>query len=515
MSVRGFLTRLFGPPPRRDLAEMDGGGLARGRRPLVRAGYDAAKTTDDNARHWTGVDCGDADSANSNTVRVRIARRVREEMGNNGQGKGVVLTHANYVVGRGPRLRMLTASKPFNAMVEAKWQAWAKAARLARKLRTAIKSKTTDGESVLIAQRNPHLADEVKLDLRAIETEQMTTPGLAFGEQNKIDGIEFDEFGNATVYTILKRHPGAAWSSASLETERVPAKFVLHLFREDRPGQHRAVSELSSTLGLFAQARRWREATLRAAENVADISLALKTQSAPDDGPDAVAPMSTIDFEKGMMTALPAGHDLFQPKSEQPTATYGEFNASLQSEEARPLSMSRNIAAADSSDYSFSGGRLDHLTYFAAVDTDQADIEDLTLDPLFALWFAEAVLVYGWAVSVETAPTHDWVWPALPKIDDQKTASARQTNLATGATTLTRIYAEDGLDFEDELVTMAADYGVTVDQMRAKLFSVNFSRAGAAPQETPPEPEKQTPKPVNRLPARNGNGKATAAGGLR
>ncbi len=515
MSILSRIAGVFRSPkpsPRASRLEL-AAAFAAGRR-SIRARYDAAQTTDDNTRHWAAADTLDADSANSAAVRGKLVPRSRYETENNGQGKGIVLTHANYVVGRGPKLRMQTADKGFNTEVETAWRRWCKAVKLARKLRTQVKAKVRDGEGFLIVRANPGVPDPVKLDVTGIECEQVATPYLEFNDRYKIDGIEFDEFGNPTYYTLLKQHPGASnWFANSWETERVPAKFVLHLFREDRPGQHRAVPELTATMGLFAASRRWREATIRAAENIADFSVFLKSELPPDEEP-RTAEMATLDIDKGMLTALPWGTEPFQAKAEQPASTYNEFNRSQICEEARPLNMPYNIAAADSSDYSFSGGRLDHLTYFVSVDVEQSEIEDLALDPLFAVWFALAVDAYRWDLDDSEPPSHSWVWPAKPQIDDEKTARARQTGLASGTTTLRAIYAEDGADFEDALVEMAEDYGVSVDEMRAKLFAVNFQRASSAPTDAgngnngdgrPPRSNG-----VNRLPSRNGNGRSYA-----
>jgi len=200
----------------------------------IRGSYDAASLDGMNTRHWVAADALDADSANSLTVRRRISQRARYELSNNGQGKGVQLTQANYVVGRGPKLRMQTGSPGFNSMIEAEWKRWAKEVKLAKKLRTAIKAKVSDGEPFIIIAQNPGMRHRVKLGLRMVECEQVTTPYLGANEPNKIDGIEFDEYGNPRFYDVLKNHPGSAWSGLSPDVERVPARFMLHLFREGR-----------------------------------------------------------------------------------------------------------------------------------------------------------------------------------------------------------------------------------------------------------------------------------------
>lgn len=473
--------------------------LFRGRpaRP-VHATYDATRSDSHNAQHWANSDALDADSANSIAIRQKLSQRARYEEGNNGHGKGIILTHANYVIGRGPTLRVRGDDARLAADIETRWKAWWRKVKGAQKLRTAWKAKTRDGESFLIAKWNPRLADDVTIDLVGIECEQCQSPYLALGQPNRVDGIVFDEFGNPLYYEILRYHPGGTWFSVNQDPERIPAEYVFHLQREDRFGQKRAVSELTPSLNVFAQGRRWREATLAAAENIANLSVLAKTQGVPNQEYDEVRPFSSFPMEKGMMGFLPDGYDVFQPKPEQPTATYDMVDRAQSREEARPLNMPANIAMCDSSGYSFSGGRLDHLTYFVSVDVERDDCELLFLDPLFSLWYSLARLVYGWVP--EAPPAHEWGWPGQPDIDREKTANSRKTNLATGVQSLSDVYAEDGYDFEDKLPKLAADYGKTVDEMREALFQKHF----VAPSQA------NTPVPDESPPARNGNGRMTA-----
>jgi capsid protein len=166
----------------------------------VRARYDAAQSSGMNSQHWAAADALDADSANSLAVRRTLTHRSRYETANNGYVKGMTLTQANYIVGRGPKLRMQTGSPGMNSMVEAAWSRWANRVKLARKLRTAVKAKTSDGEGFLIARQNPNVRDVVKLDIVGIEADQFTSPNLPYNEVNRIDGIMFDEWGNPVAY---------------------------------------------------------------------------------------------------------------------------------------------------------------------------------------------------------------------------------------------------------------------------------------------------------------------------
>ena len=119
---------------------------------------------------------------------------------------------------------------------------------------------------------------------------------------------------------------------------------------------------------------------------------------------------------------------------------------------------------------------------------------------------------YGWAVDSTPAPKHAWGWGAKPQSDPVKTANARKIALACGTATLGRIYGEDGLDYEDEIVVMAAEYGVTVEEMRVRLLDSNMQKTGGAQQ--PPSgngKEKSKPNPTTKAQSRftvppNGNG---------
>ncbi len=445
------------------------------RRREVRATYDAARTTDEFKTYWANADALDADSANSKAVRATLVQRSRYEVGNNGYADGMVQTHANYLVGTGPLLRLQTISATFNSLVEREWYAWSKAIRFRRKLWCQAHAKVQDGEGIGLVRGTPRVRHPVQLDYVLFETEQCQTPLLPFAVPGYIDGIKFDEFGNPEWYDILPFHPGGQFGFAMTgQPEHVPARFVLHWFQLRRPGQHRGVPEFKSTLNVGASSRRFREATVASAETAADISVLLHTLFPPDEL-DAITPMTSVEFQKRMMLALPNGWGGNQMKAEHPNATYEAFLKSQINETARPKSIPYNLAACDSSSYNYASGRLDHQTYFIALDVEREDANDLVLDPLFDLWWEEAVLTFGWNADPSRPPPHLWDWPKHPVADIVAENSAKDTRLRNGSTYPSQIYSEEGRDFEDELPKMAQDYGVPPEAMRQILLNALFN----------------------------------------
>lgn len=444
---------------------------------MQRGYYDAARIPDDLANYWANADSFDADSANSKTVRDTLVRNSRYELANNGYADGIAQTFSTDLVGVGPNLRMQTNSQGFNQMVELRWYLWCKAVKFRRKLWCMAHAKHGDGEALAVLRLNRRIKHEIPLDVVLYETEQCQTPYLPFNEKGHIDGIKFDEFGNPEYYEILHEHPGATNGMRfDLTPEKVPADRVLHWFKLRRPGQHRGVPECSSTLNLGAVFRRGRNAQISTWEKIASFTLFLKTMFEPETA-QAVTPMSSLDINHNMMTALPNSVEPVQLKAEHPGANYPEAHKLWLNEMGRPKNMPYNKVACDSSSYNYASGRLDHSTYYGNLDVDREDCNDLVLDPLFDAWFDLAVVKYGWlggnpdAISAG-ARAHFWDWPKHRVADVEAEANANRTKLESGQTFPHNVFVDAGLDFDDEVGKAAATFGVTEEEVRTRLFDV-------------------------------------------
>jgi lambda family phage portal protein len=427
----------------------------------IHARYDAAQTTSDNRRHWSAADSLSAVSAHDPATRRVLRNRARYEVANNSYARGIVNTLANDVIGTGPRLQMLTANPDVNQRIETAFLGWAKAVKLAEKLRMMRLSRVVDGESFAILTGNRGLANPVQLDLRPVEADQVSTPDLYWPTPNAVDGIVFDSFGNPTEYHVLQQHPGGVGSMAgwSMDYDRYPASSVLHWLRRDRPGQVRGVPEITPALPLFAQLRRYTLAVLTAAETAADFAAFLKSSAPADTEEEAVGtPWDALEIERGMLTQLPADHDITQLKPEQPTTTYAEFKHEILNEIARCLNMPFNVAAGNSSGYNYASGRLDHQTYYRSIGIDQNNCEGEILDVIFAAWLAEAVLIPGYlpggirdANGKIADQSHQWFWDGNEHVDPLKEANAQAVRLANHTTTLAEEYGKRGKDWENNL----------------------------------------------------------------
>jgi len=443
----------------------------------MRATYDAAQTNDDNMRHWSAADDMSANAAHNPEIRRILRRRARYEVSNNCIAKGIVATKADYVVGTGPTLQVLTKDEDYNQAIETKFNQWAIAVRAFSKLWQMAFAEIQDGEAFGLLVNNPKIRDVVKLDLRLVEADQVSSPFSALNQ--KTDGIIFDDFGNPAGYTVLKEHPGELFNTLGLSSDydTFRADHVLHLFKSERPGQTRGVPHITPALPLFALLRRFTLAVVSAAETAANLAGILKS-TAPAGDPEEVEALETIEIIRNMLLTVPQGWDMSQFKAEQPQTTYEMFKRALISEAARCIGQPYGIAAADSSTYNYSSGKLDHLPWFKTLAIDWDRLEDTCVDRLFDAWHAEAVLIPGHLPPSPTAgegvPAHTWFWDGQELMDPRE-AGAKETALGCGIDSYPRIFARRGLDWKTEMHAQAEALGMTFTQYQAALRTKLFS----------------------------------------
>lgn len=468
----------------------------------VRARYDAAQTTDENRRHWGMADYLSPDAAANPVARRTLRSRSRYEVANNSYAKGVVLSIANDCVGTGPRLNMQTGNTKLDEKIETEFAEWAEEIGLPEQLRSIRMGRCESGETFGIMVTNPGLAADVKLDLKVVESDQVSSPLVGIIPEEYpgqyIDGIHFDRAGNATVYDVLKQHPGeqGPFIRMSDSFDPYPAKFVLHYFRPDRPGQRRGLPELTPALPLFALSRRYTLAVISAAETAAMHTSVIQTDASPD-GAASVTAYDAIELERNMAVALPQGWKLGQMKAEQPTTQYGDFIWTILREICRCLNVPMTMFALDSSKSNLSAAYLDHQIYAKNVAVDRQSLERL-LNRLLDAWLTEAANIEGYLPVLPNRLPRQWFWPSLGNhADPMKVANAAAVNFANGAATHAREYAKHGLDWRKEMTIEAECMGVTLPELQAlyrqRIFGIPGNPATAP---TPDEPApKVTPEP--------------------
>jgi len=161
---------------------------------------------------------------------------------------------------------------------------------------------------------------------------------------------------------------------------------------------------------------------------------------------------------------------------------------------ARCLDMPFNIAAGDSSSYNYSSGKLDHQTYFRAIDVDRHSCERTVLNRIFDEWFDDALVTDGALVVPRTnlsRPLVEWDWPPFEHVDPLKESNATTNDLASGLTSIPTELARRGRKWEREWARQARALGLTMQEFQRRMADKLFNPNGAPQLAQPSDGQNQ------------------------
>ncbi len=450
------------------------------------SGFDITKTTRENQRHWDDTSSASGRSVYTHQDRKIARERSRLEASNNSWYSGMLRTSGNHIVGKGPRLQVLTPDNDRNSRIEKRWRKWNRSTNFVNRLRMGCETYWRDGACFIMRSSRPSLGD-VSLDVRFYEAEQCGNP-LNMGLDPSVeDGIRLDANGNPVEYFFYDRHPGDMIGIGNpLEGRWYKADDVIHLFRPERPGQVHGWPRCAPALEHLAHMRRFSKATLSSAEQVAVNSLFMKTNASASALKVAKMPKDwlTTDYERGALNFMPEGWEPYQLESKHP----GTSNESYQRTEltyfTRCSGQPYSLAAGTSRDSNFASAKMDlKNTWEPEVQSDQSIIEIVVMDRIW-MWFLEDIAIStdildGLEMMLDEIE-YQFHWPPLPVADEGEVADARSTRLSTGQSTFSSEATAQGLD-DDALVEAAArDNGVTPEQYRADRYAKTFGIAAPA-----------------------------------
>jgi len=463
-------------------------------------GADSNKYTQNHFAHATTADI-------NTVVRAdlpRLRQWCRYEGHNNGYARGIIETLANDIVGRGPRAQVtIDGEGPDETIaqrIEDDWARWCEHCdadgrqSFGEMLALAVKQCPAAGEAFIVMTSDPAARpNEVALRLRLIEGDRVSTPYGLFVDKTVADGIRFDAERRPTHYLVLKKHPGDTGSLTIVnpaDYDEVPAGQIVHVYRPERPSQHRGIPWFASALIPLAHLRRYTLATVNAAENAASISAVTYT-TLPGVDVKADEEFDEVEIPRGSLLTLPAGYDMKPFTPSQPTATYATFKGEILDEIGRGLSMPHNVVAGNSSGYNYASGRLDWQTYFRMIRTDQAWIGRLCTR-IFRAWYAEYYMTRRTLSTLAGAarPEVQWFWPGHQHVDPAKEANAQRIRLNSLTTTLEDEWAALGFDWRRKVKQIAverdfvADLGLRIEDAAPAVAAIEDAQAAEAAAET-------------------------------
>ena len=373
----------------------------------------------------------------------------------------------------------------------------------------ACRAMLEGGEALVrIRYRRPEDGLAVALQLQVLEPEHLPVSMNATAENGNVirAGIEFDRLGRRVAYHLYRAHPedGALApmsGNGGIETVRVDASEILHLFRPLRPGQIRGEPWLARALVKLNELDQYDDAEL-VRKKTAAMFAGFITRLAPEDnlmgeGVSDANGVALAGLEPGTLQILEPGEDVKFSQPADVGASYADFLRMQFRAVAAAMGVTYEQLTGDLTQVNYSSIRAGLLEFRRRCEALQHGVLVHQLcRPIWQAFIEQAALegalsLPGYArggqakrreyLAVKWIP-QGWQW-----VDPKKEFDAMLTAIRSGLLSRSEAISSFGYDAED------VDREIAADNARADALGLVFESAprhdlaAAPPAVVPPE----------------------------
>lgn len=323
-----------------------------------------------------------------------------------------------------------------------------------------LAARTVVESGAALARYRPRFARDglpVPFQIQLLEPDHLDQHrnGL-FEKGTYVAGVQFDQLGNRESYWLFPQHPGSI-AVRNLVPSPIPARDVLHVFRQDRPGQQHGASWFAPVILSMRDFAEYQDGQLLR-QKIAGSWAVFRIGMEGEDG-DIDEDAERADFiEPGMIEDLPFGADI---KFANPPGVdgYADFTKISVRTFATGMNLPYDIFG-DLSEVNFSSGRIGRIQYNRQLDSWTWNM----LVPQFcepaAAWFFRAAALTGRNVD---GCTMAWTPPARPMLDIATEGPAIRDLVRAGLMDPEAAIRERGED-PDAVIAAWARWAAKVDQ---------------------------------------------------
>jgi lambda family phage portal protein len=407
-----------------------------------------------------------------------LRQRGRDIFRNNGIGRGIIMTYVDNVVGSGLVMQS-NIDRGFLGLsdeeadskqneIERKWRNWSESPECdIRRTKNfyeisnlAYLSARMSGESFATLHHVSRKGSKYKLKIQLHEADRCSSPNYVLSNTNLKDGIVVDDYGTPTGYWM---ETSPLYLYQNMDWELIPAfggnlglPNVLHLYKEERPGQTRGVPFHATIYENLKQLDRYDKAELTAAVVSAAFTGFIKSDRT-DAADDVLGQRKDKQYwlEPGLIHILEPGEDIgsFDPKR-----PYTGFEAFVQSQ-LTIVGMATGIpyeVLVKRFNSSFTASKASRIEAWRSFMIEREWFTSRFCQPIFKQWLYEAVLngeidLPGFIEDEEIRDAYCqtiWVGDAQGQIDPIRETQAAIMKIDNGLSTLAKETAEIGGDFE-------------------------------------------------------------------
>lgn len=443
----------------------------------------------------------------------RLRNRARQLVRDNAYASRIVRILAAHQIGYGITPRSNTGDQATDQRVMALWQAWQARCDVNGQLDfgglqvLAARTRPEGGEVIVRLRRLPGPVARarglaVPLQLEVVEgdfLDDTRTESLSGGARI-VQGVEYAADGGRVAYHLLTEHPGESLSLwGATTTERVPARDVLHIYRIDRPGQVRGVTDFSPVLLRLDNLASYEEAALEKARIEACLTAFVTANADPARGPlvatsqdnDPTKPR-VISFGAGMVNYLRPGESI---DTVAPTGA-GQFE---------PLALHHLMAASAGAGvtYDQTTGDLRQAT-FSSLKAGKNEFKRLVQQDQWLMWiprlcqpvwevFIEQAILAGRLPERADGYPAEWSPPAMDMVDPARELPVIIAAMRAGLLPPQEAIGDRGEYWRDNLARYA-EFFAEIDRLGIVLDSDPRRTAGSGALQPAPDPAEPQPK---------------------
>ena len=300
-------------------------------------------------------------------------------------------------------------------------------------------------------------------------------------------GIEFDKLGRRVAYHLYRLHPGdgtlAPMSGSGnlntqIDTVRVKAEEVIHLFRPLRPGQIRGEPWLARALVKLNELDQYDDAEL-VRKKTAAMFAGFITRMNPEDNllgeglPDAQG-AAQAGLEPGTMQILEPGEDIKFSQPADVGASYSDFLRNQFRAVAAAMGITYEMLTGDLTQVNYSSIRAGLLEFRRRCEAIQHSVIVHQLcRPIWKAWMTQAALEGKLALPNYADQSHSyqavkWIPQGWQWVDPKKEFDAMLTAIRAGLMSRSEAISAFGYDAED------IDQEIAADNQRADELDLVF-----------------------------------------
>lgn len=397
--------------------------------------------------------------------RKKIREVSAQEDEENSYYTGILNTIAEHCVGSVPLILGNHPNSEVNDVVEDKWLEWACTNSIGTAIRQIRRGAARTGLGIGIPYKLNDPTDPIGFGIKTISSLRLCNP-RDMGIKDRIyDGIEYDEN-----WDIKKIYVKEQDSSDPVEYE---AKDILLWFKRTTEDMFIGMPECGPAFCLFPSIKRYMDAVVRGEEFRACVPMAVTLDPdvyRSDEGLDL--PTDRFEYEPGFIPTLPPGTSLTSVPLGNQSDDRTKFVHLIVAAAARCVQMPKNIALGDSSNSNMATAAIDIQPWITKVKIDRVDFQPI-VRKVFKMWYDRAILVSGYlplgarqnftyAINYDSTFEHP---------DPGKRANARATDLASGSTTLHRVYTDQALNPRRELDREARTLGISRQELNQIIIA--------------------------------------------